>query len=64
MALTASTTALLKKDGSVISAQEIAELKRSLTYEIVVKGEAEEEAYRDAIKRWNLVFISESVCHL
>lgn len=50
---------ILGKNGKIISSDAIEELKASLKGKIVLKSESQE--YKDAIHRWNEVYITEAV---
>lgn len=49
------------RNGVAIPLTAIEELKTSLTGNVVVKGEAAEDVYHQAIHRWNESFIEEAV---
>ena len=53
-----------RQDGSALTAEGISELKHAIKGKVVVRGEAEEEEYKDSITRWNKVYIQQSVRYL
>ena len=56
-------TQLRRKNGEILSATAIAELKDTVSCNIVVRGQASADEYRAAIDRWNHNGIKEAVRH-
>jgi hypothetical protein len=53
---------IISRNGEVLPATAIEELKTSLKCQTLLKGEAPEEIYRAAIDRFNKAIIDEAVC--
>jgi len=52
---------LIAKNGDLLPATAVEELKTSLKCEVLLKGEAPEDTYRAAIDRFNQAVIEEAV---
>ena len=59
----ASAPPIIRKNGEVLPVTAIQDLKSKVKSEVLVKGEASEDAYRAAIHRWNEAYITEAVSH-
>lgn len=54
---------IVRQNGEVLPPTAISDLKSKVKSEVLVKGEATEDAYRAAIHRWNEAFITEAVSY-
>jgi len=59
----ASAPQIIRKNGEVLPLTAIQDLKSKVKSEVLVKGEASEDAYWVAIHRWNEAYITEAVSH-
>jgi hypothetical protein len=56
-------TPILCKNGEILPENAIEELHSLAAYKVVVKSQAKEEEYKEAIERWNQAGIKNAVRH-
>lgn len=61
MGSTGKDIQIFRRNKELLPDSAIKDLKSSIKGEVIVKGEAADDIYRDAIDRWNKVWVQEAV---